>query len=1023
MKQERLVMAVVGLCFFLSGMAGLVYQIVWTRYLALFLGHTSYAVVAVLATFMGGLALGNAWFGNRADRAAKPLALYGWLEIGITVYALLFPAYYSLCHRSFITIAHHLAPGGAALLLAKWLFSIVTIALPTFLMGATFPVLTRFVTSSLAELRGRVAALYCVNSAGAVFGCLAADFWWIPKLGLAPAVLAGAALNGVAGVMALILSKWLNETRPVNRHEAGPATSDAEHYTPLEPRLVMGAIGLSGFVAMLYEVAWTRLLALVLGASTHAYSIMLVTFISGIAAGAGIVCRWKSLRRNLDALGWAELTLAWTLFASMFLYQYLPYVFVKMAHLFARTPEAYPLYEGLQALTCFGVMFLPAICLGMTLPLASRVATESIERSGHSVGRVFAVNTIGTVLGAVVTGLWLMPKVGLAWTFSIGIAINASIGLLILTRNRLSPRWRFGPPVLAAGMACWMGVLFHSEWRVFLAHGLWRSPALPPPLKIFDAALRDEKVLFYRDGAGSTVTVRSRMESGRERITLAVNGKTDASTGDVSTQRLLGHIPMLLRPDSSEVMVVGFGSGMTGGAVARHPSVQRLDVVEISPDVPVAAREFAAYNDEFWTNPRVRIVIEDAKSFLKTTTRRYDVIISEPSNPWMAGVAGVFSREYYEDCRAVLKRNGLMAQWIHTYETTDETLEMVLRTFTSVFPFASIWQPNQGDLILVGTAAPWAPDLAAIEARFAMPPIREDLERTEIASLAVLLACQVVRPENGRFLAPENGAFHSDFHPRLEYAAQEGFFCQGMATVWRYFDENRLPRGGTLLSEFIQKHPLTDSDYRAFVRFYNEAKVPEISILRSILRRWQHEQPQITLPMEFMSQMVDQEVGAAAEALRLAPARDRLFESATNDPMPLSLYAGYVMDAYRAERSAYYVPSSDDLTTMLERLVKTNPDLAVLYQLQLSELAWDRGDDAECLRMGQIALDGGTLAPDSPRYALYRMIETLWRTGKRREAAALCQVASRRGYLGADPRLEMISRKVAAQETGQNPKP
>src|SRR6185436_6231884 len=315
----RVIFALVMACFFVSGVAGLVYQIAWTRYLSLFLGHTSYAVVAVLVAFMGGLAIGNAVVGVWTDRAEKPLSLYGWLEIGIAIYAVLFPSYYELCHKLYVSAARHFAEGGAPLLLLKFAFSFVTILLPATLMGATFPALTRFVTRSLAELRERVASLYFINSVGAVVGCLVADFWWIPAMGLEFTVFGAAALNLIAGLTSLAMSHKIGEGNLAEVTEPANAQAAQEHFSPLDLKVATIAIGCSGFVAMLYEVAWTRVLALALGSSVHAFSIMLITFISGIAAGAALIARWKT-RRTMEAFAWAEGALAVTVFISMFFY-------------------------------------------------------------------------------------------------------------------------------------------------------------------------------------------------------------------------------------------------------------------------------------------------------------------------------------------------------------------------------------------------------------------------------------------------------------------------------------------------------------------------------------------------------------------------------------------------------------------------------------------------------------------------------------------------------------------------------
>jgi len=1038
-------------------MAGLVYQTVWARYLALFLGHTSYAVVAVLVAFMGGLALGNAWFGIRADRSEKPLALYGWLEIGIGVYALLFPAYYTFCHDSFIALARKWHPGSDGLLALKFAFSFLTILLPTFLMGATFPVLTKFVTRALSELREKVAALYCINSGGAVLGCLVTDFWWIPAIGLEMTVYAGAAMNLAVGLVALFVSRKIREgsaseaavfVRPLaarnesagNREEeqtreaAVPlplpgrdrASQAEETFSDAELRVAIAAIGFSGFVAMLYEVAWTRLLALALGSSTHAFSLMLVTFITGIAAGAWIVYAWKNLRRTFEAFAWAEIALAGTLFVSMFFYEYLPYWFMKLASVVVRDESTYLIYHGLQALICFSVMFIPTVCLGMTLPLASRIATAELARTGRSVGKVFAVNTLGTVLGAVVTGLWLMPAAGLARTLAVGIAVNALIGAAMLARGQLTVGRALLAPLLGAGFVWFAGLMFDQTWQQTFSLGLWRNRQTPPDLATFRRMVKNETLTFHRDGAGSTVTVITRGENGKEQIGLKVNGKADAGTSlDMTTQLLSGHIPMLLRPHSTNVLVIGLGSGMTASAIARHPGVQHLDLVEISSDVVEAARQFRNYNDDLHNNPRVRFVIEDAKSFLKIADERYDLIVSEPSNPWMAGVAGVFSREYYESCRDRLKPDGFMAQWVQIYETNDEALNTVLATFGSVFPHFSIWHPAVSDLVLVGSTQPHQIDVEAFERQFYHPAVRSDLERIQITRLPVLLAREIVSASNGVFVPPAEVSLHSDFFPTLEYSAQKAFFVGRSTLSWRQFDETFWTRPSTLLGQYLRTHPLTESDYKALGRFYMEYRLPEPDLFRSLLVRWQREMPDATLPMEMMAQASEAVLTAELEALRVAPMRDRLLRraEAENDPEPLRMYASYLMQTYRAHRSVFHLPPSEELKALLERLIETNPANQRVYKLHLAELAWDAGDDATFARLSEIAFDpdtakwgpvGFSIDPQAPRIVLARMVENLWRIGKFHEAWLLCQEAKQNRYTGTYPLLDMVCRKAEA---------
>lgn len=980
-------------CLFASGFAGLVYEIVWTRYLALFLGHTSYAVVAVLVAFMGGLAIGNAWLGRWADRVRKPLAFYGWLEVGVAAYALLFPSYYSLCHRAFVAAARTWQPDSGGLLGLKFAFGLLTVLLPTVLMGGTLPSLARFATKSLSELRQRVAMLYAVNSAGAAVGCVVADFWWIPTFGLSLTMLEAAGINLVAGVASLLLSRRLSEVATAAQDDPLAHERKGQEIPDAALRLAVIGIGVSGFAAMLYEVAWTRVLALVLGSTTHAFSLMLMTFITGLAVGAWVIARWKNLRDTLKAFAWAELVLGAAVLVSMFSYEYLPYWFAKLANQMVRQKSNYPLYELLQAAICFGVMFVPTVCLGMTLPLVSRIAAQDVRQTGQVVGRVFAVNTLGTVLGAAVTGLLLLPWLGLARTFALGIAANALVGYALLTRTGRP----FRPVALGItllmvfGFVGAAGVLFQS-WPRALTRGLWRELELASTWSGDRRNAAKMVVEYYRDGAGATVTVTSwpQPEGDRYRI-LSINGKPDAGSTifDMYTQLLLGHVPMLLRPQSERVLVVGLASGMTCGAVAAHPSVKRLDVVEIASEVVLATRFFDEQNHQVLNDPRLHLHVEDAKTFLLLTPEIYDVIISEPSNPWMAGVAGIFTREFYESCRARLHPDGLMVQWIHVYDCTDSMLLTALRTFTGTFPYASVWETAPGDLMLVGSARPWTVDLDALAARSHYPTVRADLELLKFTELAPLLALEVMSPETTRFVVPPDAPQHSDFDPVLEYIAQEAFFTRYLATYWLFFDERMSTRPTTLLGRYLQSHPLTAADLEAFRALERSSGLPRLDLMHSLLsRRATGDAPHHQASGDLREQ------------------RERLLRR------------------YRAERSAFYLPPTDELHAVLEQLASADPSNRWRYLFDLAEIAWDRGDDNTCLELGFQALDAmvpGSLAPNSKPVSaatvVARMAEVLIRANKPAEAARTCERATQLGL--SSPLLEMMARRTGAHANAE----
>lgn len=1030
MKQaSRLVLLTAIFCLLVSGAAGLVYQVVWMRYLSLFLGNTSYAVVAVLVAFMGGLALGNAWLGTRADRMRRLLAMYGWLEIGIAVYALLFPFYYDLCHQSYIGLARNLEPGRAGLLALKFLFSLLTILIPAVLMGGTLPVMTKLVTRSLGELRERVSTLYFINSLGAVLGCFLADFWLIPTVGLQATVSAGAAMNLSVGAIALFVSSWINEGKELPPEEVKePAANEDEVFTPGELKLAVVAIGVSGFVAMLYEVVWTRMLALALGSSTHAFSIMLITFITGIAFGAWVVGRWKKLRRTMEAFAGAELALALALLASMFFYDQLPYWFIKIADKLARRPDAYLLYEMTQGLICFTVMFVPTACLGMTLPLVSRIATAELGRTGRSVGMVFSVNTLGTVLGAAVTGLWLMPWLGLARTLALGIALNLAIGLVVLLRKQTG--WRplivVAVPLVAVAIVVMAGRLFDDTWRRAFTMGLWREPAAAD-LKAYRDRVNAVTLRYYRDGAGSTVNVEAVLTGTNENLALRVNGKPEASTiSDVPTQLLLGHIPLLLRPETKRALVIGLGSGMTCGAVLNHPSVERLDAVEISPEVAEAARLFAAHNGKVLDNPRFRLVMDDAKSFLQMSSERYDVIISEPSNPWMAGVAGVFTREYYENCRRRLNTNGVMTQWVQAYETDDRVLEIVLSTFSSVFPRMSVWQGGVGDLILVGSAQALNIDFGALQKRFYEPTVKADMARIDLFRVSVLLAQEIISPHYASFVPGPEALVHSDLYPVLDYVSQRAFFVREGATLQKIFDENFSTRGTTLFAQYLEEQRLDENDLKAFTLFQTANRMGSGRFFHSLLKRWEADFPRAIAPIEISAKWPEASPAAPLQVQQMGRFRQELFDTAAKDPDLLRLYAQFLFRTYRLERSILYTPPDTELRSVLNRLIETDPPNQRVYRLQLAELAWDRRDDAACLQLARDGFDAQTnrfgpikfdVDPQAPARVLAHLIDTAWRDGRYQDAWDLCRQAKERGHTGNNdirtyPILEMLCRKV-----------
>lgn len=1012
-------------CLFLSGLAGLLYQVVWTRYLALITGHTSYAIIAVLVVFMGGLAWGNYELGKRADKLRRPLEFYGWLEIVIAAYAFAFPFIFEWSQSAFRTVANS-EMSGHLLLSLKFLFAMVNVLLPAFLMGGTLPVLTRGATRALSQIRRNVSHLYFINSAGAAIGVGISEFWLIPGYGLHQTVAVGGFINLLVGAVALVVGRGLPDIESAPEASKNEdKDSSLEQYSPAELKLAMATIGLSGFVAMLYEIAWTRMLALSLGTTSHAFATMLMTFISGIAIGAWLVGRLKLKTGLLNLFAWLEIGIGVSIGLMMMLYHKVPewsaWALLSLSH----QAEFYSLLLVVQTLLCVSVMLIPTVLLGMTLPLVSQIATVSVAVTGRSVGSVFSINTVGNVLGSLATGLLLMPTLGLARTFAFGVGLNLAIGWLILNRHRaeqLGPKFNGVAaalvlvPVLLAG-------LLDKRWQFATSAGFWRTET-PKDLRARIKTSEDVKILYHRDGSGSTITVKDHGDS----ITLSVNGKVDASSAfDLSTQILLGQIPMMMHPDPKQALVVGLGSGMSAGSMTTHPALQHLDVVEISPEVADTVHYFAEFNRDLGNHPKCQIHVEDAKSFLTLTRKKYDVIASEPSNIWMTGVAGVFTKEYYQILKSRLAEGGLVSQWFHDYNTTDKAVEIIIATFTSEFPYASMWSTLGGDLLLVGSTQPMTSADQNILNALKYPSIQSELSRIGLQDSMNFLALQILSEEYTRFIPPPDTPFHSDYFPILETLAQTGHFTQKQSTLWQKVDQRGDPQADLF---FRKHHPAVDLTGANIISL--GANVGQKFILQnehtiSLIEALKAKSPTDPTSLVLETQIEDRNKAELA-ARSILSNTNALRIAVERSPTIAAELVMHVMQDFRTRKSIFHTPDTGPVTQVVEMLLPY-ADVAPLAHIYLAELAWYRGELEEFSnQMGAALSDPGTgAAPDfsidleASERNLALLLRYLMRAGNNQGAINAIKRASYVGLVSdsepvKDPWLNLMLRKLEHEQ-------
>ncbi len=1024
--------ASLGACVLASGIAALSDEILFTRSLALFLGQDGHASLVVLLAFMGGLALGNAWLGRMADRwSGPPLALFALLELLIGGYALGFPVVVAWARRAYVLLAGDVDASSPALFGLKFAVAVLCVLPVTILMGGTLPALIRSFSREESGLERGIARCYALNSLGGAVGCLLADFLLIPTSGLKHSLGFAAAMNCFAAVVSFSVRNSFGLARhPADRPDRSRPTPLPDSAKDRENlNRVLGVAALSGSAAMVYEVAWMRLLALCLGSTAHAFSLMLAAFILGLAAGsawiarrAGQSSRWECLQRLQLAIGgWVTVSLPF--------YGMLPYWFGRASAFLKPDPTSYPVHLLLQATVCLIVMFPAAFLMGAVLPVATRLATPRLSSSGTHLGRVFAWNTIGAVVGAGVTGLILLPRLGLAGVFGVGIGINLAAAILSWhpAPSQVRSSWRFGLRSPAGRMASVVFVLvvgpllsqrmFSESWNRSLTLGLWRNPGSVSSLQEFGKVMDQYHLLFHRDGSGSTVSINGWNDGSREQLNLRVNGKPDASTsGDMATQLLLGHLPMILHEGASRALVVGLGSGITSGAMLLHPSLKKLETVEISPEVADAARLFSSWNHQVLSDSRMRLAIEDARSYLERGRARYDVIVSEPSNPWMSGVAGLFTQEFYQDCRSHLAPGGLMVQWVHLYDNRQEALDMVVGTLATVFPRISVWQSQPRDLILIASIEPQGTNLQAVLARAALPEVQSSLDSIGLGRPVTLLARELIDDSNGRWIADSKGEVQTDDRPQLEYLAQAGFFAHQEAVQWLELDQNLSSRASTHLASYLRDHSLSTDDYRSLMHGHLAYGLPGDRVLRSIRVRWQGDSTS-TGQLDLFPQLPPLGTVAELEALRLANLRQEILGHADTQRELARYYLGLLTQIYRSQRSVFLVPPARELRAVAERMVEVDPENRALHQLLLAELAWDHGDVAASVELGRTALSSLSSGDwfrlrQHPGFAraVARHLEALTELGANREALQIGEKV--RAVSLDDPILNAVCRKL-----------
>ena len=768
--------------FVLSGFAGLIYQSIWSHYLGLFLGHAAYAQALVLAIFMGGMATGAAWIAHAGQRWRNLIRGYALIEAAIGVLGLLF-------HWIFTGVAAFsydwLIPAlGSpwAVDIARWSIAALLILPQTILLGMTFPLMSGGLIRRFPGREGSLlGGLYFTNSIGAAIGALAAVFILLPWVGLPGAMVAAGILNFVVAALAWWLAREpepaLSSLKVVRR--------DPEQRLARNPllRIVLFGTALSGAASFVYEIVWIRMLSMAVGSTMHAFELMLASFIAGIALG-GLWVRNRADNTDspLRLVGWMQVGMGVAALASLGVYANAFSWVGWLIGALAKTDGGYALFNAGTATIAIAIMLPAAFFAGTTLPLF----TVTLLRAGHgerSIGRVYAWNTLGSICGVFAAIHLLIPVIGLKLTLCIAALVDIAIGLVLLrmhAQDRPS-MLRFAGAAFLSALCLILAVKVTFD-PLMLASGVFRHGR--------SELAASSTVLFYRDGKTASISV---VGSSQGSAHIATNGKPDAAimlrddsppTEDEPTMTLAAILPLSMLEAPRRVGVIGFGSGLTTHTLLGDDRLERVDTVEIEQAMVQGARNFGKRVRRAYEDPRSNIIVDDAKSYFSNMKEKYDIIISEPSNPWISGVGTLFSKEFYKFIPKNLTPNGLFVQWIQLYEIDEELVGSILKSLTPEFSDYSAYLTNGSDLLIIASPNGKVPNIN-LEKLLANEPLSSELRRLGLNSSEHLNFRKVADARLLRSFAATYDTLpaNSDFYPVLGLNAPKSRFENKSATA------------------------------------------------------------------------------------------------------------------------------------------------------------------------------------------------------------------------------------------------
>jgi spermidine synthase len=967
--------------FLVSGFSGLIYESIWSHYLKLLLGHAAYAQTAVLVIFMGGMALG-AWLAAKYTARWRNLLVTYALVEGITgIFALLFHQVFAGVTQFAFDTAFPALGNAGGINAFKWLLACVLILPQSILLGSTFPLISGGIIRRFTDRPGAtLAMLYFTNSLGAALGVLASGFFLIESVGLPGTV----RIAGLINVL-LALFVWMLARGSPDPAAEAPAPATAAHTHLL--RWILGASFCAGVASFAYEIAWIRMLSMVLGSSTHAFELMLSAFILGLAFGG----LW--IRRRIDTIKDPLMALAWMfgLMAALAALTVPAYgaTFNWMSGvlgMFSATPGGYTGFNAVSHLIAAAMMIPTTFVAGMTLPLFTHLLMR--RGAGESaIGKVYSLNTLGAIFGALLAVHVLFGLFGVKGTIVAAAVLQLAVALALVwlagDRQITAPRLA---PVFGCGMAVLLIAALVRLDPMQMASGVYRHGQARLP--------EGSKVSYLRDGKTATISLSERAGI----VTIATNGKPDATinmaqgqaTADEITMTLAAALPLALHPAAKRVANIGIGSGLTSHVVLTDPGVAVLDSIEIEAAMAQAARRgFGKRVGNLYNDPRSRIHIEDAKTFFVTAGEPYDIIISEPSNPWISGVATLFSDEFYRHVRRFLRDDGLLVQWVQIYETDITVVGSIMKALSPHFADYRIYNTDDANMLIVASKARALTDL---DARiFEQPGLAAELARVGIHSLADIQIREIGSKEHLAAMFASLGApANSDYYPYVDFTAPRMRFLRRDALRLTELRMARIPIQELLGASALPVPGLEHDDLGFLQRV-------------TLSRRAQR-----IVAAQATGSFVDLDAAATAALLAIGDPKIQCADVGVRE-----VWLGAVTNL--ANQTTPYLPKS--ALAPLWRDIAQSPCMAELAAdearfITLLEAVAAR-DPAKIIATGTALLQSPGIPPDSHQYAVLATASALVAQGDGKAALAL--IPSLHGPALEAAHLDLAARLLAAR--------